>query len=71
MFLGSASPTGHAVIDWALFVPAAWCAEPARGRPAGIPTTVGFRTNLQIALQLIERALDDGVPVRWVAADEV
>ena len=71
VFLGYASPTGHALIDRALFVPAAWFAEPDRCRTVGIPAAVGFRTKPQLALELIERALDDGVPARWVVADEV
>jgi SRSO17 transposase len=71
VFLGYASPQGHALIDRALFVPQAWFAAPDRCRKAGIPASVGFRTKPQLALELIERALDDGVPARWVVADAV
>lgn len=71
VFLGYASPKGHALIDRALFVPAAWFAEPARGRKVGIPASVSFRTKPQLARELIERALEAGVPARWVVGDEV
>ncbi len=71
VFLGYASPKGQALIDRALFVPAAWFADPDRCRTAGIPASVGFRTKPQLALELLERALDAGVPGRWVVADEV
>lgn len=71
VFLGYASPQGHTLIDRALFVPQAWFADPDRWRKAGISPTVGFRTKPQLARELIERALDDGVPARWVVADEV
>ena len=75
VFLGYASPRGHMLIDRALFVPQEWFTRP-RGHPdrcrkAGIPPSVGFRTKPQLALELIERALDDGVPARWVVGDEV
>jgi SRSO17 transposase len=71
VFLGYASPKGQALIDRVLFVPEAWFADPDRCRKVGIPTAVSFRTKPQLALGLIERALDDGVPARWVVADEV
>jgi SRSO17 transposase len=71
VFLGYASPKGHALIDRALFVPAAWFAEPARSRKVGIPASVGFRTKPQLARALIERALEAGVPARWVVGDAV
>jgi SRSO17 transposase len=71
VFLGYASPRGHAGIDRALFVPQEWFTDPDRCRKAGIPPSVGFRTKPQLALALIERALDDGVPARWVVGDEV
>lgn len=71
VFLGYASPTGRAAIDRALFVPEGWFADPARAQAAGIPEGVGHRTKPQLALAMLERALDAGVPAGWVAADEV
>ena len=41
------------------------------GRVAGIPDDLAFQTKSQLALALVEHALDAGVPAAWVVADEV
>jgi SRSO17 transposase len=69
--LGYASPKGNVGIDRALFVPEEWFADRQRCDEAGIPPAVTFRTKPQLALDLLERALDAGVPTAWVVADEV
>src|SRR6266536_64914 len=71
VFLGYATPRGHVGLDRALFVPEAWFADRDRCRQAGIPEEVSHRTKPQLALELLERALDGGVPAAWVTADEV
>jgi SRSO17 transposase len=42
-----------------------------RCQAAGIPDHVPFRTKPVLAQQMLERALDAGVPAAWVTADEV
>ncbi len=71
VFLGYASPQGHAGLDRALYLPAEWTADRARCRAAGIPDAVPFQTKPQLALAMVERALAAGVPAAWVVADEV
>lgn len=71
VFLGYASPKGHAGIDRALFVPQGWVADPQRCRAAGLPASLAHRTKPQLGLELLERALDADVPAAWVVADEV
>lgn len=71
VFLGYATPHGHVGLDRALFVPEAWVADRDRCRQAGIPADTTHRTKPQLALELLERALDGGVPARWVVGDEV
>jgi SRSO17 transposase len=71
VFLGYASPLGHAGLDRALYLPQAWLADGERRRAAGIPAEVVARTKPQVALEMLERALDGGVPARWVVADEI
>jgi SRSO17 transposase len=71
VFLGYASPKGHAGIDRALFIPREWSADPQRCHQAGFAAGLPHRTKPQLALHMVERALDDGVPARWVVADEV
>src|SRR5688572_5425624 len=71
VFLGYATPRGHVGLDGALFVPEAWCADRERCRRAGIPEQVAHRTKPRLALRMVERALDAGVPAAWVVGDEV
>jgi len=71
VFLGYASPQGHAALDRALYVPQAWLDHPDRCRQAGIPAATSFQTKPQLALAMLERTLDAGVPAAWVVADEV
>ena len=71
VFLGYASPAGHVGLDRALYLPREWTDDRERCRAAGIPDEVPFQTKPQLALALVERALDAGVPAAWVVADEV
>jgi SRSO17 transposase len=71
VFLGYAGPAGHAGLDRALYLPQDWTDDRARCRAAGIPDAAAFQTKPRLALTLVERALDAGVPAAWVAADEV
>lgn len=71
VFLGYAGPRGHTAIDRALYLPQAWLADPARCHQAGIPADASLRTKPELALAMLERALDAGVPAAWVVADEV
>lgn len=71
VFLAYAGRRGVAFLDRALYLPAEWCADRARCREAGIPDEVPFRTKPQLAHAMLERALEAGVPARWVTGDEV
>jgi SRSO17 transposase len=71
VFLGYSSAKGRAGIDRALYLPREWADDAERRAAAGVPEAVTFRTKPQLALSMIERALDAGVPARWVVADEV
>jgi SRSO17 transposase len=70
VFLGYASPKGPTGIDGALFVPEGRFREPARCQKAGIPPGMAHCTKPQLALEMLESALDAGVPGRWVVGDE-
>jgi len=69
--LGYASTRGHSGIDGALFVPEGWFQDSERCRKVGIPPEMVHRTKPQLALEMLESALDGGVPARWVVGDEV
>jgi SRSO17 transposase len=71
VFLGYASPKGHVGLDRALYLPEAWTDDRDRCRAAGVPDEVAFRTKPALARELVERALDGGVPAAWVTGDEV
>ena len=71
VFLGYAGPRARAGLDRALYLPKDWAEDPERRAEAGVPEEVAFRTKPQLALEMIERALEAEVPARWVVADEV
>ena len=71
VFLAYASSKGHALIDRALYLPEARCADAERRAEAAIPAEAVFATKPVLARQMIERALDAGVPCAWVLGDEV
>jgi SRSO17 transposase len=70
-FLSYASPRGHVFLDRRLYLPAGWCADAARCAQAKVPATVTFQTKPQQAAAMLEHAWAQGVPMRWVAGDEV
>ena len=71
VFLGYASSKGRAGIDRALYLPREWADDAERREEAGVPEAVAFRTKPRLALEMLERALDAGVPARWVVGDAV
>jgi len=71
VYLAYAGLAGHAMIDRELYLPKSWATDPRRCAAAGIPEEVEFATKPALAGTMIGRALDAGVPARWVAADEV
>jgi SRSO17 transposase len=71
VFLGYASPKGRAGIDRALYLPREWADDAGRREEAGVPEEVTFRTKPRLALELLERAFEADVPVRWVVGDAV
>src|SRR4051794_19837497 len=71
VFLGYASRHGQALIDRALYLPAAWAKDEDRRRAARIPTEVVFTTKPKLGLAMLERARQAGVPFAWITADSV
>jgi SRSO17 transposase len=71
VFLAYAAPAGRTFIDRELYLPRAWTEDRDRCAEAGIDPDVEFRTKPELALAMLTRALDAGVPAGWVAGDEV
>lgn len=71
VFLAYAAPAGRTFIDRELYLPKAWTEDRDRCAEAGIGADVEFVTKPELALAMLTRALDAGVPAGWVAGDEV
>jgi SRSO17 transposase len=71
VYLTYAARGGHALIDRELYLPRSWTDDPDRCAAAGVPAEVSFATKPALATGMLTRALDAGVPARWVAGDEV
>jgi SRSO17 transposase len=71
VFLAYHAARGHTFLDRALYVPEEWAQDQQRRRAAGVPEEIRFATKPVLARQMIERALANGVPARWVSGDSV
>ena len=71
VFLGYASPLGHALLDRELYLPKEWTDDPERCRQAGIPADRPFATKPQLAKAMLQHALTAGIPAKWVTGDSV
>jgi len=71
VFLGYANSEGHVGLDGALFVPREWAEDLGRRREVGIPDRFTYRTKPELALEMVQRALDAGVSAAWVIGGEV
>lgn len=69
--LGYASNDFHALLDGDLYLPEeTWSKDRKRCQEAGIPDDVVYRPKWKIALELLERSFLEGVPMRYLTADE-
>jgi SRSO17 transposase len=72
VFLAYASEKGAAFVDRALYLPREeWADAPLRREEAGVPQVVRFATKGELAKEMLRRAFEAEVPVRWVVADTV
>ena len=70
-FLSYATTKGHAFLDRRLYLPEEWCNDLERRKRAKVPDNVIFQTKPEQAMEMLEDAWQAGVPMRWVAGDEV
>ena len=71
VFLTYATTQGRVLLDRELYLPQVWADAGQRRREAGVPEEVRFRTKPQLAREMLERAVEAGVPFSWVTGDEV
>lgn len=67
--LSVATRSAHVPIDMELYLPEAWTDDPKRRAEARIPGDVVFKTKLELAMQMIRRAVANGVPPGVVLVD--
>jgi SRSO17 transposase len=67
--LSLATRSQHLPIDFALYLPESWANDPARRQKARIPDELVFKTKPELAVDLLERALQDGHPRGVLLAD--
>ena len=60
----------HCLLDGELFLPESWSDDRQRCREAGIPDTMKHRPKWEIALELYDRAVEEGLVFEWMTADE-
>jgi SRSO17 transposase len=70
-FLSYATAKGHVFLDRRLYLPAEWCSDAERRAQAKVPADVVFQTKPEQALVMLAQAWQAGVPMRWVAGDEI
>lgn len=68
--LGYARDDFHCLLDGEMYLPKVWAQDPARCREAGIPETMEYRPNWQIALELYDPAIANGIHFDWLTFDE-
>ena len=71
VFLSYVTAAGHTLIDRELYLPLDWCDDRERCQAAHIPGTVRFQTKPELAIQMLARLRDSGLPMAWVVADTV
>jgi SRSO17 transposase len=68
--LGYAADDFHCLVDGELFLPESWSDDRERCKEAGIPDTMMYRPKTEIALELYDRAVANGIHFEWMTFDE-
>lgn len=64
-----ATRTEQVPIDFELYLPESWASDPKRREKARIPGEVVFKPKVDLALDMIQRAAEDGIPGDVVLTD--
>lgn len=67
--LSVATATEHLPVDFELYLPRSWTDDDKRRREAGIPADVTFKTKIELAIEMIERAASADIPLGVLLAD--
>lgn len=69
VYLGYASRTEHALVDFRLYLPKEWSADRDRCRSCGVPSQVRYRKRQTLALEML-KSRRATLPHAWITADE-
>lgn len=67
--LSITTKTEHVPVDFELYLPKCWTKDKVRRKEARIPDEVEFRTKPELAIEMIRRAVKDGLPKGVVLGD--
>jgi SRSO17 transposase len=71
VFMAYVTARAHALFDFRLYLPKAWCADRGRRERARVPDDAQFTTKPALGTAMVAGAAGAGVPFAWVAGDEV
>jgi len=71
VFANYCSAKGHTLIDRRLFLPEEWAEDYDRREEAGVPEGVVFRSKPELGLEMVQTAITEQIPFRWVGGDSV
>ena len=71
VFANYYSTKGHTFIDRRIFLPEEWIEDHERREEAGVPENVVFCSKPKLGLEMIQTAVTEQVPFRWVGGDSV
>jgi len=71
VFANFCSTKGHTFIDRRIFLPEEWIENDEGREEAGVPEGVVFCSKPKLGLEMIQTAVTEQVPFRWVGGDSV
>jgi SRSO17 transposase len=71
VFLTYFNRQGYTLLDRRLYLPEEWCTDWERRGEAKVPDDVTFKKKPELAVEMLQHAWAQGVPMAWVTGDEV
>jgi SRSO17 transposase len=71
VFLTYFNRRAYTFLDRRLYLPKEWCTDWDRRQEAKVPDSVTFKKKPELAIEMLEHAWEQGVPMGWVTGDEV
>ena len=71
VFANYYSSKGHTFIDRRIFLPEEWIEDHERREEAGVPEGVVFCSKPKLGLEMVQTAITEQIPFRWVGGDSV